>query len=107
MGKDFERVTPQLLKVLEALLDAPDQESHGWPLQTATGLGGPSVYRNLERCLEAGMVTSRWEDSTESGKPRRRLYKLTPTGAVRARTLLAQRGVRPVPRRLRPAGGVA
>lgn len=107
MSKDFQRITPQLLKVLEALLDAPDLESHGWPLMAATGLGGPSVYRNLERCLEADMVTSRWEDSTEPGKPRRRLYKLTPTGAARARTLLAQRGVHPSPRPLRPAGGVA
>lgn len=107
MGTGIERITPQLLKVLEALLDAPDQETHGWPLMEATGLGGPSIYRNLERCLEAGMVTSRWEDNPEAGKPRRRLYKLTPTGAVRARALLAQRDTRHVLGRLRPAGGAA
>src|SRR6266498_1777766 len=91
MVDDFQRVTPQLLAVLAALLDAPDQESHGWALIRTTGLGGPSVYRNLERCEDVGLVTSRWEDSVEPGKPRRRLYKLTTNGAVRARALLADR----------------
>ena len=108
MVDDFRRVTPQLLTVLAALLDAPDQESHGWALMRATGLGGPSIYRNLERCEDVGLVTSRWEASTEPGKPRRRLYKLTPNGAVRARTLIADRWKRVSgATRLRPAGGVA
>jgi len=108
MAADFQRITPQLLAVVAALLDAQDHESYGWALMQETGLGGPSTYRNLERCEDAGWVSSRWEDSPEPGKPRRRLYRLTPDGAVRARVLLAERRqARTVAARLRPAGGVA
>jgi PadR family transcriptional regulator PadR len=101
------RITWQLLAVLTALLNSPDHEAHGWILMRATGLGGPSVYRNLERCEELKMVTSRWEDSPQPGKPRRRLYHLTPDGAERARKLLAERQPAPGLRALRPLGGLA
>jgi PadR family transcriptional regulator, regulatory protein PadR len=107
VADDFQRITPQLLAVLAALLDAPNHETHGWPLMKATGLCGPSVYRNLERCEDAGLVSSRWEDSAEPGKPRRRLYRLSPDGAARARALLAERRHTPVPGRLRTVGGIA
>lgn len=102
------RITWQLLAVLGALLGAPKYEAHGWILMRETGLGGPSVYRNLERCETLGLVTSRWEDSAEPGKPRRRIYQLTPDGAVRASRLLAERESKHrLPGRLGAAGGLA
>jgi PadR family transcriptional regulator PadR len=101
------RVTPQLVAVLGALLDAPGREAHGFALMRATGLGGASVYRNLERCETAGLVTARWADREEPGKPRRRLYRLTPDGAVRAGQLVAGRASGWGAPRPRPAGGVA
>ncbi|MBT8227484.1 MAG: PadR family transcriptional regulator [Dactylosporangium sp.] len=73
----------------------------------ATGLGGPSVYRILERCEDAGLVSSRWEEDAQPGKPRRRLYRLSPDGAARARALLAERRQARIPGRLRAAGGIA
>jgi DNA-binding PadR family transcriptional regulator len=100
------RITWQLLAVLDALLECPDYEAHGWILTRTTGLGGPSIYRNLERCEALGLVASRWEDSPVPGKPRRRLYRLTPEGAARARQLIDERRPkRGVLGRLRPAGG--
>jgi DNA-binding PadR family transcriptional regulator len=97
MASDFQRITPQLLDVLEALLDAPDHEVHGWALMKAMGVDGPAVYRNLQRCEAAGLVSSRWGDSPEPGKPRRRLYQLSPEGEERARALIAERRRAPTP----------
>jgi PadR family transcriptional regulator, regulatory protein PadR len=101
------RVTWQQVAVLDALLSSPDYESHGWALISKTGLGGPSIYRNLERCEELRLVTSRWGESGEQGKPRRRLYRLTPDGAVRARRLIDGHAPRrSTVGRLRPSGGL-
>ncbi|MFE0527150.1 PadR family transcriptional regulator [Micromonospora parva] len=92
------RITGPLLAVLNTLLDADDHELHGWAIMKATGKGGPTVYKILERLAESKWVTSRWEDdaNTEPGKPRRRYYKLTPHGATSARALIAARQPKPV-----------
>lgn len=91
MSDEFPRVTPQLLDVLAALLNAPDHEAHGWSVARVAKIGGPSAYRILDRCKDRGLATSRW-DETEPGKPPRRLYKLTEDGAERVRALLKERG---------------
>lgn len=88
-----ERVTGPLLDVLEVLVEATDSnvELHGWAIMTRIKRSGPTVYGVLDRLEDAHRVTSRWENSPEPGKPRRRLYSLTPTGLVEARDLLAAR----------------
>ncbi|WFE48835.1 helix-turn-helix transcriptional regulator [Micromonospora sp. WMMD1155] len=91
------RITGPLLAVLNALLDADDNELHGWAIMKATGKGGPTVYKILERLNESKWVTSRWEDDAEPGKPRRRYYKLTPHGVSSARALIATRQPKPAP----------
>ena len=88
------RVTRQLLDVIQVLLDtsvlAKGGETYGWRIVAASGLGGPTVYRMLERMTEAGWLTSRWaEPEPEPGKPNRRFYKLTETGEQEARAILA------------------
>ncbi|HET8684025.1 MAG TPA: helix-turn-helix transcriptional regulator [Micromonosporaceae bacterium] len=100
--RGLERVTQPTLDVLEALLSAEGLELHGWAITKATQRTGPTVYKILERLTVGGLVTARWEsEHPEPGKPRRRFYRLTPTGAERARGLLAQhrpgsaRGMRP------------
>jgi PadR family transcriptional regulator, regulatory protein PadR len=88
------RVTGPLLDVLEVFLQAltDDQELHGWAILKATKRAGPTVYGVLDRLEDAGWVTGRWEDQPPNANtPRRRLYRLTPTGAVAARNLLATR----------------
>jgi PadR family transcriptional regulator, regulatory protein PadR len=88
------RVTGPLLDVLEVFLQAltDDQELHGWAILKATKRAGPTVYGVLDRLEDAGWVTGRWEDQPPNANtPRRRLYRLSPTGAAAARDLLAAR----------------
>ena len=89
----IERVTRQLLKLLEALLDAylHDEELHGYALMKRSGLSGPSTYRNLDRLEDDRLVTVHWEElPAGNNRPRRIFYSLNPDGAARARTLLAE-----------------
>jgi DNA-binding PadR family transcriptional regulator len=87
-----ERVTQPTLDVLEALLSAEDFELHGWAIIKTTKRAGPTVYKILERVAGGGMLTERWEVlGPDDNRPRRRFYKLTPTGVAYARQLLAER----------------
>src|SRR6266550_2317848 len=91
---DLTRVTAPLLDVLEVFLwaVARGQELHGWVIMKAVKRSGPTVYGVLDRLEDAGWITGRWEDQhPEPNKPRRRFYRLTPTGTVAARDLLAER----------------
>jgi DNA-binding PadR family transcriptional regulator len=89
------RVTNPLLDVLEVLLQAFDSRAddlHGWAIMKATKRSGPTVYGVLDRLEDIGWISGRWEDKNpEPGKPRRRLYSITPTGVVGARELLRVR----------------
>jgi PadR family transcriptional regulator len=102
-----ERITGPLLDVLEALLEAYQQnvELHGWGLMRTTKRPGPTIYRVLDRLEDAEWVTARWEDSNpDLSKPRRRFYRLTPTGLAQARTILAERRPAPLSPAARPLG---
>jgi PadR family transcriptional regulator PadR len=88
------RVTGPLLDVLEVFFQAliDDRELHGWAIVKTTKRAGPTVYGVLDRLEDAGWVTGRWEDQPPNANtPRRRLYRLTPTGASEARAVLADR----------------
>jgi PadR family transcriptional regulator PadR len=103
---DQMRVTGPLLDVSEAFLRAfdDDAELYGWAILKATKRSGPTIYGVLDRLEDAGWITGRWEiEHPEPNKPRRRLYRLTPTGVVAARELLAERR----PKALRPSRRVA
>ena len=99
---DRFRVTKPLLDVLEALLQAFDSRAndlHGWAIMKATKRSGPTVYGVLDRLEDIGWITGRWEDENpEPGKPRRRLYSITPSGVAGAREILRERR----PQMLRP-----
>ena len=97
------RITKPLLDVLEVLLRAlaDNEEPHGWAIMKATSRSGPTVYGVLERLEQGGWIGGRWEDRpAEPNKPRRRFYRLTPTGVTAARDLLAER--RPQSRPAKP-----
>ncbi len=92
MSDEPVRITGPFLDVLEAFVEAGGDELHGWAIIKATGRGGPTVYKILERLAELGWVTARWEDQpSEPNKPRRRYYQLTGVGATKAEALLGQR----------------
>lgn len=96
------RVTGPLLDVLEAFLRAFDDDAdelHGWAIMKATKRSGPTVYGVLDRLEEMGWISGRWEDQNpEANKPRRRFYRISPTGEPSARELLRERR----PQALRP-----
>ena len=98
------RVTNPLLDVLDVLLQAFDSHGgdlHGWAIMRATKRSGPTVYGVLDRLEDIGWISGRWEEENpEPGKPRRRLYSITPTGVVGAREILRER--RPQALRSRP-----
>jgi PadR family transcriptional regulator, regulatory protein PadR len=88
------RITGPLLDVLEVFLQAFNDgvQLHGWAITKITKRSGPTVYGVLDRLEHAAWITGQWEDQhPASSKPRRRLYRLTPTGLALTRDLLAAR----------------
>jgi PadR family transcriptional regulator, regulatory protein PadR len=88
MGKQSRdvRMSLQTLRVLEAFLDNPTDEMSGADVQKRSTLASGTLYPILLRLEAAGWFTSRWEaiDPSSAGRPRRRLYRLTPGGLRRA-----------------------
>jgi DNA-binding PadR family transcriptional regulator len=78
--------------VLRALLADPSKDMYGLEICHAAGLASGTIHPILARLEGADWVTSAWEDTdpVESGRPRRRYYKLTPRGAELARDALAR-----------------
>lgn len=108
------RITIQLLKVLDAMLQAPDEDHWGFEIMKRTGLKSGTLYPLLARLETAGWVKSDWGTQNDPGRPRRRYYRLTGVGERSARIELAKLPSRtaasPVPARLRPStafGGIA
>ena len=91
------RMSLQTLRVLEAFLENPTQELAGADVQKRGRLASGTLYPILLRLESAGWFSSRWEsiDPASEGRPRRRLYRLTPTGLARAGDVFASfnRGV--------------
>jgi DNA-binding PadR family transcriptional regulator len=81
----------QTLRVLEAFLASPTLEQSGADVQKRCGVASGTLYPILLRLESAGWFVSRWEviDPVAAGRPRRRLYRLTPSGLARANELFA------------------
>jgi PadR family transcriptional regulator PadR len=88
MGKPARdvRLSFQTLRVLEAFLDNPSDQLSGSDVQKRSGIASGTLYPILLRLESAGWFVSRWEaiDPSSAGRPRRRLYRLTPSGLSRA-----------------------
>jgi PadR family transcriptional regulator, regulatory protein PadR len=82
------------LRVLEVFLENPTQELAGTDLQKRAGLASGTLYPILLRLESAGWFVSRWETVTpgDAARPRRRLYRLTPSGLARASEVFAAFG---------------
>jgi PadR family transcriptional regulator PadR len=97
------RMTLPTQQVLRALLADSGREQYGAEIGAAAGLPSGTVHPILARLERLGWVASQWEDidpSTE-GRPARRYYRLTASGAEQARLALA-RAYRPRTARLSP-----
>ena len=96
MGRQVRhvRMSLQTLRVLEAFLENPTDELAGADVQKRGGLASGTLYPILLRLESAGWLVSRWEtvDPSIIGRPRRRLYRVTPTGLRRASEIFATFG---------------
>jgi PadR family transcriptional regulator, regulatory protein PadR len=88
------RMSLQTLRVLDAFLENPSDELAGADVQKRSGLASGTLYPILLRLESAGWFISRWEtiDPSSAGRPRRRLYRLTPNGLARAGEVFASFG---------------
>jgi PadR family transcriptional regulator, regulatory protein PadR len=88
------RISLPTLRVLEAFLDRPAEALSGSDVQKRSGLASGTLYPILLRLEDAGWFVSRWEtvDPSAVGRPRRRLYRLTPAGLARASEVFASFG---------------
>ncbi len=90
----LQRIGKATVDVLEVLL-AASEPRWGLEIIKLTGRPSGSVYPLLDRLERAGWVTSSWDDDANRRGPRRRMYVLTPDGAVEARRALAARAPEP------------
>jgi len=87
----LRRVTAATLDVLEVLM-GPDADLYGLKIAQVAERKTGVVYPILSRLEEAGWVESFWETSEQSDRgPRRRFYRLSPSGVPAARGLLLER----------------
>jgi DNA-binding PadR family transcriptional regulator len=92
MTNPVVRRTNETLDVLELLLAAGDDEVYGWDIAKRLELGGPTVYKILDRLTRHEMLTWRWaEPDPDSTRPRRRMYRVTEYGKTIAGQLLDRR----------------
>ncbi len=84
----------QTLRALEAFLENPADQLSGADVQKRCGLASGTLYPILLRLEAAGWFVSQWEsiDPSSAGRPRRRLYRLTPGGLARASEVFASFG---------------
>jgi len=84
----------QTLRVLEAFLANPAEQLSGADVLKSSGLASGTLYPILLRLESAGWFVSKWEsiDPSSAGRPRRRLYRLTPSGLARASEVFASFG---------------
>ena len=84
----------QTLRALEAFLENPADPLSGADVHKRSGLASGTLYPILLRLESAGWFVSKWEsiDPSSAGRPRRRLYRLTPSGLARASEVFASFG---------------
>lgn len=80
-------MTPQTIAVLAAILDSPG--AAGADISRSTQIPSGTLYPILLRLEEAAWLQSQWEDSSPRslGRPRRRFYHVTGTGAAALREI--------------------
>lgn len=81
------RVTRAVAVVLRTFLDDVAQPHYGYELMRLTGFPSGKLYPILARLQQAGWLIKEQEDidPAATGRPARRLYRLSPTGVQAAR----------------------
>lgn len=86
------RMSGPTLRLLKFLLEQPGEGRSGAVISKMTGLGSGTMYPLLQRLEMAKWIIGEWEDVDPSdvGRPKRRFYKLTPSGQVEATKALTE-----------------
>jgi DNA-binding PadR family transcriptional regulator len=89
------RLSHAALRVLGIFMTAPRERIAGSDIVKQTGMLSGTLYPILMRLERAGWLDSDWEqlDPVEAGRPRKRLYCLTPNGFNKANAALTELGV--------------
>ena len=97
-------MTSSTLAVLAAFLDDPAGQLYGLQISRVAGVASGTLYPILDRLEEAGILVSGWEqvDASQVGRPRRRHYRLTPSGAALAAREVDAARLRLTPKWARP-----
>jgi len=85
------RVTNSLVTVVAWLVADADSEHWGYEITESTGVNPGALYPMLQRLVDEGWLTSRWEDATAAraeARPPRRLYSVTDVGMTSMGALL-------------------
>lgn len=78
------RRTDATLAVADVLLANPSAVHYGWDTSRVAGRRSATVYRVLDRFMQAGWLEDGWEDpAAVKGRPPRRYYRLTDIGRTR------------------------
>jgi PadR family transcriptional regulator, regulatory protein PadR len=78
------RPSPQTARVLAALVVDPARWRYGYELGVEVGLPSGSLYPILVRLSDRDLLEASWEVEPRAGRPRRHLYRLTPSGRAYA-----------------------
>lgn len=104
------KLTPQLERVLRVFLEDVAAPRYGYELMKAAKVASGTLYPQLTRLEQEGLVASHWQAPTDQSPRPRRYYQLTAEGVRVARLELAQMSLdrgSDVPARRRPAAGRA
>jgi PadR family transcriptional regulator PadR len=105
-------VTPKVAQILKVFLEDVEQPRYGFELMQLTKQPSGTAYPILATLERAGWIESRQEDvdPSKAGRPRRRIYAITPDGEALATAkleALSETYRPPVQSRLRLQGGTA
>jgi PadR family transcriptional regulator PadR len=87
--KRERKPSAQTLSLLGVLLQQPRTWCHGYDICVATRIKSGTLYPILMRLSDRGLLEQKWQESQESGRPPRHMYRLTASGTTYARTQIA------------------
>lgn len=94
VSREEPRLTLQGLQVLRVFTERLNESLAGSDIRQHTALSSGTLYPILIRFESAGWLKSKWEkvDPSRIGRPRKRLYRITPNGLAKAYEALGSLG---------------
>lgn len=100
------RPSAQTIAILGSLAEQPREWRYGYDLCRELDIMAGSMYPILIRLADRGLLATKWETISETGRPPRHLYRITRSGldlVAEIRTASARRNR--VPLKLRTEAG--